>query len=359
MLRGFSIRLLRQVEQPCFSGHRRGLASVESERNGNPYPLPSAGRATPYDIFHIGTHASAAEIKARYYDLVKIYHPDRALAGVAHDGKTGDQIDVQKAHDNFKRITEAYTVLSDERRRRMYDRAGVGWDPTSSSSSGSSMSADVPVWTGSYPRSPSEWAAYQAWSDAVGRSAPGSLHRRSWEFHRAGPGGGHDRFGWQSYAGNPNNPGADWFYGYGHANRPRYTDASASGPRYTSNARFIASVASLTLVLSILQYGRFQQERRMILGVDDKRHVSAVESLQQARKFARSDVGRMRMEGLRKRAREQQQQQRERGEQEMNEQPMAVSTTINNWQGIVGRGGPSGKEANDRRMKRLESGVTP
>ncbi|MFZ4430444.1 MAG: DnaJ C-terminal domain-containing protein [Phycisphaerales bacterium] len=63
-----------------------------------------------YDILGVGRQASADEIKSSYRKLARQYHPD-----------------VNKAADAQRKFTEvqqAYDVLSDEKKRGMYDRFG-------------------------------------------------------------------------------------------------------------------------------------------------------------------------------------------------------------------------------------------
>src|SRR4051812_44056725 len=69
-----------------------------------------------YEILGINRTAGADEIRAAFRVLAKKYHPDI---------NTTDQT----AEEKFKEANEAYEVLSDEAKRRMYDQyghAGVG-----------------------------------------------------------------------------------------------------------------------------------------------------------------------------------------------------------------------------------------
>ena len=59
----------------------------------------------------VGKNASPEEIKKAYKKLAKQYHPD-----LNPDSKT--------AEENFKEVTEAYTVLSDDNSRARYDQFG-------------------------------------------------------------------------------------------------------------------------------------------------------------------------------------------------------------------------------------------
>lgn len=63
-----------------------------------------------YEILGIAKNASEAEIKRAYRKLALQWHPDR------NKGK--------EATEKFKEITKAYEVLSDSKKRQMYDQYG-------------------------------------------------------------------------------------------------------------------------------------------------------------------------------------------------------------------------------------------
>ncbi|WP_291424904.1 DnaJ C-terminal domain-containing protein [Deinococcus sp.] len=64
-----------------------------------------------YDTLGVSRSASDADIKSAYRKLAKQYHPDK---------NQGDE----KAADKFKEIGEAYAVLSDPEKRKVYDQFG-------------------------------------------------------------------------------------------------------------------------------------------------------------------------------------------------------------------------------------------
>ena len=63
-----------------------------------------------YKILGVAKGATADEIKKSYRKLARKYHPD---------ANKGDA----KSEERFKEISEAYNVLSDEKRRKEYDEA--------------------------------------------------------------------------------------------------------------------------------------------------------------------------------------------------------------------------------------------
>ena len=64
-----------------------------------------------YAILGVGKNASAREIKASYRKLAKKYHPDKNPGN-------------QAAEEKFKKISEAYAVLSDTEKKKNYDTFG-------------------------------------------------------------------------------------------------------------------------------------------------------------------------------------------------------------------------------------------
>ena len=63
-----------------------------------------------YKTLGVAKTAKPAEIKTAYRKLARKYHPD---------ANKGDS----SAEERFKEISEAYSVLSDEKRRKEYDEA--------------------------------------------------------------------------------------------------------------------------------------------------------------------------------------------------------------------------------------------
>jgi DnaJ-class molecular chaperone len=71
----------------------------------------------PYATLGVARDADADTIKKAYRKLAQKYHPDR-------------NADAPDAEENFKRVSSAYAVLSDEKRKAAYDEFGeIALDP--------------------------------------------------------------------------------------------------------------------------------------------------------------------------------------------------------------------------------------
>lgn len=64
-----------------------------------------------YEVLGLDKSADAATIKKAYRKLAKKYHPDTNAGN-------------PQAEEKFKEVTEAYNVLSDEEKKKLYDRFG-------------------------------------------------------------------------------------------------------------------------------------------------------------------------------------------------------------------------------------------
>lgn len=73
-----------------------------------------------YKELGVAENASAEEIKKAFRKLSLQYHPDRWVGKPENEQK--------EAEEKFKKISEAYTVLSDPEKREEYDNGGIGFD---------------------------------------------------------------------------------------------------------------------------------------------------------------------------------------------------------------------------------------
>ena len=88
-----------------------------------------------YDLLELDKNATTEEIKKKYKKLALKYHPDRNT-----DSNTETKADNEK---KFKEITEAYNVLSDDKKRKDYDFFGLTDSNTFQNSFSSSPFDDI------------------------------------------------------------------------------------------------------------------------------------------------------------------------------------------------------------------------
>src|SRR3954466_13996591 len=73
--------------------------------------MPTATKKDYYETLAVGRGADTEEIRKAYRKLARKYHPDL---------NPGDK----SAEERFKKVQEAYDILSDENKRKVYDQYG-------------------------------------------------------------------------------------------------------------------------------------------------------------------------------------------------------------------------------------------
>ncbi|ETN43115.1 uncharacterized protein HMPREF1541_02273 [Cyphellophora europaea CBS 101466] len=117
---------------------------------------PSA-QPTPYDIFDLEKGATYS--KHKFYELVKIYHPDRH--GAAAPGEPIHALTPLERIERYRLVVLAHEILSDPAKRRAYDVTGAGWGVKSSAAPGYSRTyhADTPE----SPYGNATWEDWERW----------------------------------------------------------------------------------------------------------------------------------------------------------------------------------------------------
>lgn len=124
---------------------------------------------TPYQILHL--QRGAPYSKRRFYELVKLYHPDRCKH---HD----EDMEVRRlSHtvrlDRYRLIVAAHEILSDPVKRSAYDQYGAGWNGAASVRGwqGAGGARTTANWPGGHsPHYNATWEDWEKWYERTGDS---------------------------------------------------------------------------------------------------------------------------------------------------------------------------------------------
>ncbi|XP_057533192.1 chaperone protein dnaJ 11, chloroplastic-like [Amaranthus tricolor] len=94
---------------------RRNLPSISAVCSITEVVSTSIQTSTFYEVLGIQAGATSKEIKAAYRKLARVLHPDAAVA-------SNEKRDTTSSAEEFIRVHEAYTTLSDPKKRADYDR---------------------------------------------------------------------------------------------------------------------------------------------------------------------------------------------------------------------------------------------
>lgn len=74
-----------------------------------------------YQILNLSYDATPPQVKASYYQLARALHPDKFFTVPDEETKLA-------VHKIYKRVTESYTILKDEQKRKKYTENVTGTD---------------------------------------------------------------------------------------------------------------------------------------------------------------------------------------------------------------------------------------
>lgn len=140
---------------------RRGYATVSDKFPKRPetsvshQDWPSGPHPTPYQIFD--QKRDAPYSKARFYTLVKFYHPDRHTQPGAADSSLSHAVRLER----YRLVVAANQILSDPARKRAYDLYGAGWGSKLSMDNSAYRNAEK-SWRNE-PGNPSMNATWEDW----------------------------------------------------------------------------------------------------------------------------------------------------------------------------------------------------
>ncbi|KAI1752980.1 hypothetical protein F4782DRAFT_499350 [Xylaria castorea] len=182
------------------------------------YIWPTSLHPTPYEI--LAHPRDARYNKALFYELVKIYHPDRsqtaAHSSIAHSIRL----------ERYRLVVAANEILSDSTKRRAYDLYGAGWDGNRTLQS-------------LYREADRSW-----------RSKPGNASRNAtWE-------------DWERWR------------------RERDGEKQPQNPIFMSNELFAIVLCSFVVVGSIAQARRASNSTLNVIEMRDQKHAAISDSIQ-------------------------------------------------------------------------------
>ncbi|KAF4126102.1 DnaJ domain [Geosmithia morbida] len=140
-----------------------------------PPAWPKTSNPSPYEIFAIGR--SEPYPKRRFYQLVKLYHPDLSHAPVAALVPPDVRI------ERYRLVVAANILLSDPVKRRAYDVSGAGWG---AGEGGTRQSAEeARAADRSWRQSPGNasrnatWEDWEQWYEARGEGRAGRARQET------------------------------------------------------------------------------------------------------------------------------------------------------------------------------------
>ncbi|KAL8803563.1 MAG: hypothetical protein Q9200_006154 [Gallowayella weberi] len=188
---------------------------------------------TPYEIFQL--QKTAPYSKRRFYELVKLYHPDRHGHCCSIPGVDGLPPDIKMKR--YRLVVAANDILSDPARRKAYDLWGAGWS-SHADIGGPAQNED--------PSMKARWSGFHDNNSPAGNA--------TWE---------------------------DWEKWY-RRDRP-----DRRAPVYCSNGEFISFVSFVVLLSAIWQASRVEGRQKRFNEQVEAVHRNASKDLQDRRRQAR------------------------------------------------------------------------
>ncbi|KAJ4024293.1 J domain-containing protein 1 [Fusarium irregulare] len=160
----------------CSIDRHRRYATVNNDQRGsfghNDIPeWPKQNYPSPYEIFSM--KSDAPYTKHRFYQLVKVYHPDR-------HSHTPDIDNIPHAIrlERYRLIVAANDLLSDPSKRQLYDVHGVGWTGGKPQTLNETVRNADRAWrhkAGSAANN-ATWEDWERWYDAREGRVPGPMY---------------------------------------------------------------------------------------------------------------------------------------------------------------------------------------
>ncbi|KAI9886631.1 MAG: Metallothionein expression activator [Watsoniomyces obsoletus] len=145
---------------------QRNTYATVADDDHEPHQWPQAERPgtlpTPYQILHL--QRGAPYSKRRFYELVKLYHPDRCK----HRDEDVEVLRLPHSVrlDRYRLIVAAHEILSDPIKRNAYDQYGAGWNGAASVRGwqGGGVRSTTTNWSGGHsPHYNATWEDWEKW----------------------------------------------------------------------------------------------------------------------------------------------------------------------------------------------------
>ena len=172
-----TVRRLCCRREPQWRGYADVRSSKPTSDNLQWPDLPSATSIpTPYQIFQ--QKRGAPYSKRRFYELVKLYHPDRHAQ--EQNLSSPDLLSPAVRLERYRLVITANDILSDPAKRGAYDRYGAGWNgqPELGAQKHDWSQAAGTGWSGfqdnASPAQNATWEDWERWyrRDAKGKQEP-------------------------------------------------------------------------------------------------------------------------------------------------------------------------------------------
>lgn len=227
----------RRRRYATLTGDSSSASSDSSSSSSDPlsdssWPQPPPGHAhpTPYQI--LSTSQAEPYSKHRFYQLVKLYHPD---SGACERHNHQHSVSSALRLERYRLVVAAHNLLSCPEKRNLYDRFGAGWH-------------GVPVTVGSKHGSPAPRGPFDY------RSGPNIWANATWE-------------DWERYYQRRDNM------------RPQ-------APLYLSNANFVLCVILFALIGASMNLSRAESEGDKVVAARDLVHDRASKELRRVRQMS-------------------------------------------------------------------------
>lgn len=206
-----------------------------------------AAKRDYYDILGINRNASEDMIKKAFRKLAKKYHPDSNVGN-------------PQAEQMFKDVNEAYSILSDPEKRKLYDRFGhAAFDPNSAAYGGA-QGADGGSYSNAYGYDPFGAGSFRSGfgssgfgnsgfgHSGFGHSGSGNSDTSSTWHYKSGPGG----YTEYHFTGDDIDDMGDIFGDmFGGMFREKKSASNSRGSHFTENSGFSEKGSDLTSGVTI------------------------------------------------------------------------------------------------------------